>query len=84
MLVKRLNEYVELPTRGSKWSAGLNLYCPFDITVPADAQRKIPLGVAVQIPDFHVGLLVPRSSMHKTPLRMANSRGSNGFGSTGK
>lgn len=52
MLVKRLNEYVELPTRGSKWSAGLDLYCPFDITVPADAQRKIPLGIAVQIPDF--------------------------------
>lgn len=40
MLVKRLNEYVELPTRGSKWSAGLDLYCPFDITVPADAQKN--------------------------------------------
>lgn len=75
MLVKRLNEYVELPTRGSKWSAGLDLYCPFDVVVPADTQKKIPLGIAVQIPDFHVGLLVPRSSMHKTPLRMANSMG---------
>ena len=75
MLVKRLNEYVELPTRGSKWSAGLDLYCPFDVVVPADSQKKIPLGIAVQIPDFHVGLLVPRSSMHKTPLRMANSMG---------
>ena len=75
MLVKRLNEYVELATRGSKWSAGLDLYCPFDVVVPADTQKKIPLGIAVQIPDFHVGLLVPRSSMHKTPLRMANSVG---------
>ena len=75
MLVKRLNEYVELPTRGSKWSAGLDLYCPFDVVVPADTQKKIPLGIAIQIPDFHVGLLVPRSSMHKTPLRMANSMG---------
>lgn len=40
MLVKILNEYVELPTRGSKWSAGLDLYCPFDITIPADTQKK--------------------------------------------
>ena len=75
MLVKRLNEYVELPTRGSKWSAGLDLYCPFDVVVPADTQKKIPLGIAIQIPDFHVGLLVPRSSMSKTPLRCANSVG---------
>lgn len=75
MLVKRLNEYVELPTRGSKWSAGLDLYCPFDVVVPADTQKKIPLGIAVEIPKGHMGLLVPRSSMSKTPLRCANSVG---------
>ena len=75
MLVKRLNEYVELPTRGSKDAAGLDLYCPFYIKVPADSQKKIPLGIAVEIPKGHMGLLVPRSSMSKTPLRCANSVG---------
>ena len=39
----------------------------------ADSQKKIPLGVAVEIPKGHMGLLVPRSSMSKTPLRCANS-----------
>lgn len=73
--MKILNEYAQLPTRGSKNAAGLDLYCPFHIKVPADSQKKIPLGVAVEIPQNHIGLLTPRSSMSKTPLRCANSVG---------
>jgi dUTP pyrophosphatase len=75
MKVKLVNEYAQLPTRGSEDAAGLDLYCPFHIKVPADSQKKIPLGVAVEIPKGHMGLLVPRSSMSKTPLRCANSVG---------
>ena len=75
MKVKLINEYAQLPTRGSKDAAGLDLYCPFQIKVPADSQKKIPLGIAVEIPKGHMGLLVPRSSMSKTPLRCANSVG---------
>lgn len=75
MKVKLVNEYAQLPTRGSKDAAGLDVYCPFHIKVPADSQKKIPLGVAVEIPNGCMGLLVPRSSMSKTPLRCANSVG---------
>ena len=75
MKVKLVNEYAQLPTRGSKDAAGLDLYCPFHIKVPADSQKKIPLGIAVEIPKGHMGLLVPRSSMSKTTLRCANSIG---------
>lgn len=75
MKVKRVSEYAQLPTRGSKDAAGLDLYCPFHIKVPADSQKKIPLGIAVEIPKGYMGLLVPRSRMSKTPLRCANSVG---------
>ena len=75
MKVKLMNKYAQLPTRGSKDAAGLDLYCPFHIKVPADSQKKIPLGLAVEIPKGYMGLLVPRSSMSKTPLRCANSVG---------
>lgn len=75
MKIKLVNEYAQLPTRGSKDAAGLDLYCPFHIKVTADSQKKIPLGVAVEIPKGHMGLLVPRSSMSKTPLRCTNSVG---------
>lgn len=81
MKVKLVNEYAQLPTRGKvnsdlpQVSAGLDLYCPFSVTIPADSKRQIPLGVAVEIPQNHMGLLTPRSSMSKTPLRCANSVG---------
>ena len=75
MKVKLVNEYAQLPTRGSNDAAGLDLYSQFHIKVPADSQKKIPLGVAVEIPKGCMGLLVPRSSMSKTPLRCANSVG---------
>lgn len=75
MKVKLVNEYAQLPTRGSNDAAGLDLYSQFHIKVPADSQKKIPLGVAVEIPKGYMGLLVPRSSMSKTPLRCANSVG---------
>lgn len=81
MLVKILNEYAQLPTRGNvnsdlpQLSAGLDIYCPFNVRVPADSKKKIPLGIAVEIPHNHMGLLAPRSSMSNTPLRCANSVG---------
>ena len=81
MKVKLVSEYAQLPTRGKvnsdlpQVSAGLDLYCPFSVTIPADSKRQIPLGVAVEIPPNHMGLLTPRSSMSKTPLRCANSVG---------
>lgn len=75
MKVKLVNEYAQLPTRGSKDAAGLDVYCPFHIKVHADSQKKIPLGIAVEITKGNMGLLVPRSSMSKTPLRCANSVG---------
>lgn len=64
-----------MPTRGTIDSAGLDIYCPFNITVHADSQKRIPLGIAVEIPKGYVGVLVPRSSICKTPLRVPNSQG---------
>ena len=43
MKVKLVSEYAQLPTRGSEDAAGLDLYCPVHIKVPADSQKKIPL-----------------------------------------
>ena len=69
--------------------AGLDLFFISDITVPARSTVLIDLEIAVKLKQFnssfHIDskklysnkpcLLMPRSSIYKTPLRLANSVG---------
>ena len=74
--VKKINKDVELPLIKTDGSAGIDFYMPCDETVPPIGVVKISLGVAVEVPQGHVLLLVPRSSTGiKTPLRIPNSIG---------
>jgi dUTP pyrophosphatase len=58
-----------------KSDSGFDLYCPRDVIVPARGSAKIDLEVIVE-PKFDGGYyLYPRSSISKTPLRLANSVG---------
>lgn len=56
-----------MPTRAHATDAGLDLYAAASIYVPGGSATggiaTVPLGVKVQIPDGHVGLLLPRSSL---------------------
>ncbi len=65
--------------------AGVDLYCPETITVKAHSQGKIDFKIQCQMTniqnsykdsiEYYSYLLVPRSSIVKTPLRMSNSIG---------
>ena len=45
-------------------------------TIPVLSTKKVPLGLAFEVPKGHAMLLFPRSSTGlKTPLRMSNSVG---------
>ena len=52
-----------LPTRAHPTDAGLDLCARLGATIPAGTTLQIPLGVAVEIPAGHVGMLAPRSSL---------------------
>ena len=55
--------------------SGFDLYAPSDIIVPAKSTARIDLGLIVE-PQFTGGYyMYPRSSISKTPLRLANSVG---------
>jgi dUTP pyrophosphatase len=55
--------------------SGFDLYTPADTTIPAHGTAKIDLGITAE-PKFSGGYyLYPRSSISKTPLRLANSVG---------
>lgn len=73
-----------LPTRGHNTDAGLDLKSRVITSVFPQDTEFIPTGVCVEIPVGYVGLLFPRSSISKTPLRMANSVGVIDSGFTGE
>lgn len=85
LLIKSLNPqstaFYENHSTFHEGDAGLDLFCPVDLTVPAGAiSFKIPLGVACAAENAQGQsvsyYLYPRSSMGaKTPLRLSNSVG---------
>ncbi|MCH7859615.1 MAG: hypothetical protein IID14_07955 [Candidatus Marinimicrobia bacterium] len=55
--------------------AGLDLFVLEDISFEAGETKAIKLGIQCEPADGRAYLLMPRSSISKTPLRMANSVG---------
>lgn len=73
--VKRLNKEAIIPKYSLDGDAALDLTA---INRTYDNSTKsfvFHTGLAVEIPQGHVGLLFPRSSVSKTPLTLANSVG---------
>ena len=58
-----------------KGDAGLDLYVLEDIYFEAGQTRAIKMGISCEPEDGKAYYLLPRSSISKTPLRMANSIG---------
>lgn len=76
--VKKLTETAKLPTRGSVFSAGFDLYVDnnVDITIHPHETRKIGTGLALEIPDGYYGAIFARSGLaSKEGLRPANCVG---------
>jgi dUTP pyrophosphatase len=91
LLLRALNDEVEAlyrddaletsnANRGSRGDAGLDLYCPGDLTILPNETAKIDLKIQCEgLSDNDLRnvcyYLYPRSSISKTPLRLANSVG---------
>ncbi len=75
---KRLNDLAKIPTRGSKFSAGYDLYAATDkdIQIPPHATVKIGTGLAMELPVGWFGAIFARSGIAtKRGLRPANCVG---------
>ena len=82
---KRLNESAEKPTRAYNTDAGFDLVVT-SLWTEANEPAKFfaGTGLAVNIPKGYVGLVFPRSSIHKTDLRLSNAVGVIDAGYTGE
>jgi dUTP pyrophosphatase len=73
--VKRLVPEAALPTKAHSIDAGFDLVATSKTWDDQNQVLVFGTGVAVAIPVGYVGLLVPRSSVYKTGLSLANSVG---------
>ena len=60
---KRLDSRATLPTRGSRASAGLDLYSIEAVSLEPGQRAIVPTGLAVAIPEGFYGRLAPRSGL---------------------
>lgn len=76
--IKRLHENAIVPTYGSEYSAGADLYALLDgsLEIAPHETHFVHTGVAVEIPEGYCGLVFARSSMGaKRGLAPANKVG---------
>ena len=74
MDLQQLDFDLPVPSYAHPGDAGLDLYA----TEPAEVTREtvlIPTGVAVAVPDGHVGLICPRSGLSEHGVTVANAPG---------
>lgn len=79
MNIKILNQFAKLPTQGSEWAAGYDLYAaiPEDhVMIPPHSTKLIGTGLAMEIPTGSFGGIFARSGLAmKMGLRPANCVG---------
>jgi len=61
--VAKLQDNAVLPTRAHEGDAGLDLYACEDAHIGPGERWGVGTGVAVEIPDGHAGLVLPRSGL---------------------
>ncbi|MDD5807691.1 MAG: dUTP diphosphatase [Oscillospiraceae bacterium] len=78
--IKKLNERAKLPTTGSQYAAGYDLYACLDgdgvVTIPPHHTVRVGSGIAVALPEGTFGAVFARSGLaSKEGLRPANCVG---------
>lgn len=77
--IKKLNEKAQLPSSGSAYAAGYDLYACVEaqeVTIPAHTTAMVGTGVAVAVPEGYFGGIFARSGLAaKQNLRPANCVG---------
>jgi dUTP pyrophosphatase len=72
----RLSDDAVLPTRAHEGDAGLDLYASDPAHLGPGERWSVPTGVAVEIPDGHAGLVLPRSGLAREHgIALVNSPG---------
>lgn len=72
--IKRLNKDAVIPTQANPGDAGIDLTAT-ELSISVAGVYSYGTGISVEIPEGHVGLLFPRSSIYKNNMELVNSVG---------
>jgi dUTP pyrophosphatase len=76
LAVTRLSEDATLPTRAHSGDAGLDLYAAEEAVLEPGERASVGTGIAVEIPEAHAGLVLPRSGLAaRNGIALVNSPG---------
>lgn len=75
-IINVMYEQIKLPQRATKFSAGYDIYAPYDIEIPAKGSVKVPTGIRVKLDDDKFLAIYPRSGLSfKFKMQLYNSVG---------
>jgi dUTP pyrophosphatase len=68
--IKKLHPDAKIPHYAHAGDAGFDLFVPEGLTIKAGERKSIPLGLAMEIPEGHAGLLLDKSGLsHRNGLK---------------
>ncbi len=74
--VRRLTPSSRLPTRSYEGDAGFDLYADVDARLEPGRRASVGTGIAVEVPQRHAGLILPRSGLAaRHGIALANAPG---------
>lgn len=76
--IKKLRDNAQMPTYGSEFAAGADMYAAIDeaVTIEPNETKLIPTGLAFEIPEGYAGFVYARSGLaSKRGLAPANKVG---------
>ena len=76
--IKKLRDNAQMPTYGSEYAAGADMYAAIDeaVTIESGETKFIPTGLAFEIPEGYAGFIYARSGLAcKKGLAPANKVG---------
>lgn len=63
LLIKKLSSTAKLPTRGSAFAAGYDLYASQPTTIPARGKALVETDISIAVPAGTYGRIAPRSGL---------------------
>lgn len=63
LFIKKMSEFATMPTRGSKLSAGYDLYAAYDYIIKARGKEMVKTDLQIALPPGCYGRVAPRSGL---------------------